>query len=114
MYQGDVVPSACLEIELTVLVSLFYLHRNLPMEDEDEEPDPYVKLYLLPDRSSRSKRKTTTIRDERNPKFNDQFDYNVKSTELSDKALEVTVISRKEKHKIFSKSPTIGQVICQP
>lgn len=32
--------------------------RNLPQKDPSNIPDPYVKLYLLPDRAKETKRKT--------------------------------------------------------
>lgn len=32
--------------------------RNIPIKDPSNIPDPYVKLYLLPERAKDTKRKT--------------------------------------------------------
>ena len=40
---------------------LLDLDRQLPFADNPDLPDPYVKLYLLPDRAANSKRKTDVI-----------------------------------------------------
>ncbi len=39
--------------------------------DDDNMSDPYVRLYLLPDRSSSSKRKTQTVKNNLNPVFDE-------------------------------------------
>lgn len=43
-----------------MIIKLIYF-RNLPLNDPSNIPDPYVKLYLLPDRAKDSKRKTEVI-----------------------------------------------------
>ncbi|XP_039297244.1 extended synaptotagmin-2 isoform X2 [Nilaparvata lugens] len=40
------------------LIIVVHKIANLPLKDPTNIPDPYVKLYLLPDRSKESKRKT--------------------------------------------------------
>lgn len=42
-------------IVLKVCLKIF---SNLPLRDPTNIPDPYVKLYLLPERAKDSKRKT--------------------------------------------------------
>ena len=37
--------------------------KELPGGDLPDPPDPYVKLYLLPERRTKSKRKTNVIKD---------------------------------------------------
>lgn len=43
------------------LIINFIYFRNLPLNDPSNIPDPYVKLYLLPERAKDSKRKTEVI-----------------------------------------------------
>ncbi|ROT63413.1 synaptotagmin-2 [Penaeus vannamei] len=77
---------------LTVVVHQI---ENLPVGKDGELPDPYVKLmYLLPDRSKDSKRKTRVIKGDCNPKYDEHFEY-----ELAQCALEVSVINKKGRTK---------------
>nr|XP_027232037.1 extended synaptotagmin-2-like [Penaeus vannamei] len=77
---------------LTVVVHQI---ENLPLGKDGELPDPYVKLmYLLPDRSKDSKRKTRVIKGDCNPKYDEHFEY-----ELAQCALEVSVINKKGRSK---------------
>lgn len=44
---------------------------NLAAADENGLSDPYVKMYLLPDKSKHSKRKTVVRMETLNPVFNE-------------------------------------------
>lgn len=90
----------------TILLSLT---SNLPVEDDGELPDPYVKLYLLPDRSKDSKRKTDVIKDNCNPQYDERFEYALPPNELTKRTLEVTVINKKGL-MFLQRSPKMGQV----
>merc|ERR1719376_130753 len=48
---------------------------GLPGGDLPDPPDPYVKLYILPQRNRKSKRKSDTIKDTVNPVFEESFCY---------------------------------------
>lgn len=53
--------------------------------------NPYVKTYLLPDRSSSSKRKTRAKMDTLNPVFNDLLSYIVDSKDVYSRTLWLSV-----------------------
>lgn len=67
----------------------------LPQNDPHNIPDPYVKLYLLPDRHKETKRKTAVIKDNCNPVFDEQFEYVVSQADLNSRTLEVSVCTQK-------------------
>ncbi|XP_069186651.1 extended synaptotagmin-2 isoform X5 [Procambarus clarkii] len=103
-------------IELTVkygprsnLVIVVHQISNLPVEEDGELPDPYVKLYLLPDRSKDSKRKTDVIKDSCNPKYDERFEYSIPPNELTRRTLEVNIINKKGL-LFLQRSPKMGQV----
>lgn len=77
---------------LTVIVHKI---RNIPLKDPSSIPDPYVKLYLLPNRSKDSKRKTNVIKDHCNPVYDATFEYLISTAELNTSSLEVTVCTQK-------------------
>ena len=45
--------------------------KGLAGAKEGKLSDPYVKMYLLPDRTKQTKRKTSTHRKTNNPKYNE-------------------------------------------
>ncbi|XP_027031354.2 synaptotagmin-like protein 1 isoform X1 [Tachysurus fulvidraco] len=53
--------------------------------------DPYVKLYLLPDNTSHSKRKTSVKRKSLNPVYNETLKYKVRKSDLMARVLSVSV-----------------------
>ncbi|XP_054620381.1 synaptotagmin-like protein 1 isoform X2 [Dunckerocampus dactyliophorus] len=57
----------------------------------DNRSDPYVKSYLLPDMSSRSKRKTAVKRKTQNPVFEQTLKYKVRANELKSRTLNLSV-----------------------
>ena len=78
--------------------------------DENELPDPYAKVCILPDRHG-TKHKTTHIKDERNPVYDITFEFNMGMSELCCRTLEVVLLSKKGKvAKLFRKSPVLGSV----
>ncbi|XP_037798978.1 extended synaptotagmin-2-like [Penaeus monodon] len=91
------------------LIIVVHQIENLPKEEDGELPDPYVKLYLLPDRSKDSKRKTDVIKDDCNPKYDERFEYPIPPNELTQRTLEVSVINKKGL-LFLQRSPKMGQV----
>ncbi|XP_014476983.1 PREDICTED: regulating synaptic membrane exocytosis protein 2 isoform X2 [Dinoponera quadriceps] len=54
--------------------------------------NPYAKVFLLPDKSEKSKRRTKTVANTNDPRWNQIFVYNgIRRTELRKRALEITV-----------------------
>ncbi|XP_011881625.1 PREDICTED: extended synaptotagmin-1 isoform X2 [Vollenhovia emeryi] len=92
-------------IQLTIRYSMqrqkltVFVHKvaNLPLPQNDPHniPDPYVKLYILPDRHKESKRKTAVVKDNCNPTFDEQFEYVVSQGDLNTRVLEVSVCTQK-------------------
>ncbi|CAL1546958.1 unnamed protein product [Lymnaea stagnalis] len=77
--------------------------------DSKNMADPYVKLYLLPDKSSSAKKRTKVIKDNLNPVFDETFEYPVSQQEIVKRTLEVTV---KNEVGIFSSSETMmGKIL---
>ena len=66
--------------------------KGLPGGDLPDPPDPYVKLYLLPERSKKSKRKSDAKKDTVTPVFEETFDYDVEVLKMNSE-LEVIKIS---------------------
>ena len=65
--------------------------KGLPGGDLPDPPDPYVKLYLLPERSKKSKRKSDAKKDTVTPVFEETFDYDVEVLKMNSE-LEVIKI----------------------
>ncbi|KAL1497143.1 hypothetical protein ABEB36_008149 [Hypothenemus hampei] len=89
------------------LIVVVHKIANIPLKDPYNIPDPYVKLYLLPERSKESKRKTQVVKDNCNPVFDETFEYVINQAELTNKQLQVTVGTQKQ---LFS-SNILGQVV---
>ncbi|XP_071181463.1 rabphilin-3A-like isoform X2 [Mytilus galloprovincialis] len=62
--------------------------------DANGYSDPYVKLYLKPDKDKKSKFKTAVKKKTLNPEYNEEFVYEIKHNELAKKTLEITVWDR--------------------
>ncbi|XP_025928577.1 synaptotagmin-like protein 5 [Apteryx rowi] len=66
--------------------------RNLAVADEKKQrTDPYVKAYLLPDKSRQSKRKTKIKSNSTNPEFNEMLKYVISHTQLETRTLQLSV-----------------------
>ncbi|XP_040194060.1 synaptotagmin-like protein 5 isoform X2 [Rana temporaria] len=66
--------------------------KNLAIADEKKNrTDPYVKSYLLPDKSRQSKRKTKIKTNATNPEFNEVLKYVISHTQLETRTLQLSV-----------------------
>ncbi|XP_068569001.1 regulating synaptic membrane exocytosis protein 2, partial [Cebidichthys violaceus] len=66
--------------------------KALPVRDDGRPRNPYVKIYFLPDRSDKSKRRTKTVKKSVEPRWNQTFMYSpVPRQEFRDRMLELTV-----------------------
>ncbi|XP_054424961.1 synaptotagmin-like protein 3 isoform X1 [Pteronotus mesoamericanus] len=60
-------------------------------EEKKKKCNPYVKTYLLPDRSSQGKRKTGVQKNTVDPTFQETLKYQVEPTQLATRRLQVSV-----------------------
>ncbi|XP_048880933.1 regulating synaptic membrane exocytosis protein 2 isoform X26 [Brienomyrus brachyistius] len=66
--------------------------KDLPSRDDGRPRNPYVKIYFLPDRSDKSKRRTKTVKKSLEPKWNQTFMYSpVHRREFRERMLEITL-----------------------
>ncbi|XP_016385363.1 extended synaptotagmin-2-A-like isoform X2 [Sinocyclocheilus rhinocerous] len=86
------------EIQLTIrhspqrnkLIVVVHSCRNLISSTENGS-DPYVRLYLLPDKRRSGRRKTNTIKKTVNPVYDQTFEFSVSLVELHRRTLDVAV-----------------------
>ncbi|XP_076414043.1 regulating synaptic membrane exocytosis protein 1 isoform X8 [Peromyscus maniculatus bairdii] len=65
---------------------------DLPPRVDGRPRNPYVKMYFLPDRSDKSKRRTKTVKKILEPKWNQTFVYShVHRRDFRERMLEITV-----------------------
>ncbi|XP_041697902.1 extended synaptotagmin-2 [Coregonus clupeaformis] len=104
------------EVHLTVrhssqrnkLIVVVHACRNL-IAFTDHGSDPYVRLYLLPDKRRSGRRKTHTHKKTLNPVYDETFEFNVSIVELHRRTLDVAV---KNGGNILSKHKgLLGQVV---
>ena len=76
----------------------------------NEKPDPIVKCYLLPDKSSSGKRKVGVIKNQNNPVWEEQLSYEKVVLEdiVKERVLEVTVWDWDKKGSSFIGGLRIG------
>ncbi|KAM4606225.1 extended synaptotagmin-2 [Polymixia lowei] len=86
------------EVQLTVrhssqrnkLIVVVHACRNLIAFTKDGS-DPFVRLYLLPDKSRTGRRKTSTTKRTLNPIYDQTFEFSVSMVELHRRTLDVAV-----------------------
>ena len=77
---------------------------GLPAKDFSGTSDPYVKVYLLPDR--KTKHQTKVHRKTLNPHFNENFQFTVPYKDLVDRSLQFNIFDFDR----FSRHDVIGAV----
>ncbi|XP_060547461.1 synaptotagmin-like protein 1 isoform X2 [Pantherophis guttatus] len=93
---GSIDVRGCLQFSLRYDSSKKELHvqiiqcRDLA-EAKKQRSDPYVKTYLLPDRSNHSKRKTAVKKRSLDPIFNETLKYKIEKAELHGRILNLSV-----------------------
>ncbi|XP_059182756.1 extended synaptotagmin-2 isoform X2 [Centropristis striata] len=86
------------EVQLTVrhssqrnkLIVVAHACRNLIAFTKDGS-DPFIRLYLLPDKSRTGRRKTSTVKRTLNPVYDQTFEFSVSMVELHRRTLDVAV-----------------------
>ncbi|XP_071381992.1 extended synaptotagmin-2-B [Centroberyx affinis] len=86
------------EVQLTVrhssqrnkLIVVVHACRNLIAFTKDGS-DPFIRLYLLPDKSRTGRRKTSTLKRTLNPVYDQTFEFSVSMVELHRRTLDVAV-----------------------
>ncbi|XP_076750730.1 extended synaptotagmin-like protein 2 isoform X2 [Xylocopa sonorina] len=108
---GRIQLSLRYSVQRQKLIIVVHKIANLPLPQNDPHniPDPYVKLYLLPDRHKETKRKTAVMKDNCNPIFDEQFEYVVSQADLNSRTLEVSVCT--QKGWLSTGSNVMGQII---
>ncbi|NWX14500.1 SYTL3 protein, partial [Aegotheles bennettii] len=82
--------------------------KNLAYGDEKKKKcNPYVKVYLLPDKSPWSKRKTAIKKCTVDPEFNETLKYKIEYSQLASQQLQISVWHAGAlKHRVF-----LGEVV---
>ncbi|XP_016295433.1 extended synaptotagmin-2-like [Sinocyclocheilus anshuiensis] len=86
------------EVQLTIrhssqrnkLIVVVHACRNLIALTKDGL-DPFIRLYLLPDKSRSGRRKTSTLKKTLNPIYDQSFEFSVSIVELHRRTLDVAV-----------------------
>ncbi|XP_019536339.3 phosphatidylinositol 4-phosphate 3-kinase C2 domain-containing subunit beta [Aedes albopictus] len=82
-----------LQYHRDALIVMIQHARSLPSIPNNPEPNTYVKVYLRPDQSKATKRKTKVVRKNCNPSFMETLEYRLPLDFIQKKVLEVTVWS---------------------
>ncbi|XP_076639430.1 rab3 interacting molecule isoform X8 [Colletes latitarsis] len=78
-------------VALQLIVTLICATRLTPRSN-GQPRNPYAKIFLLPDKSEKSKRRTKTLANTNDPKWDQTFVYDgIRRQELRKRALEITV-----------------------
>ncbi|KAM6280293.1 synaptotagmin-like protein 3 isoform 2-T2 [Porphyrio hochstetteri] len=76
-------------------------------EEKKKKCNPYVKVYLLPDKSPRSKRKTAVKKNTVDPEFDETLKYKIEYSQLGSRQLQISVWHAGAlKHRVF-----LGEVL---
>ncbi|CAG9823032.1 unnamed protein product [Phaedon cochleariae] len=82
--------------ELEGLVVKVFESRDLPVKDMNGSCDPYIKLYLLPDR--KKKFQTKVHRKNQNPVFNETFIFSFQLYNLKKKHIDESKLTEHGQH----------------
>ncbi|XP_033216077.1 synaptotagmin-10-like isoform X2 [Belonocnema kinseyi] len=104
-YAGKLHFALRYDTEIEGLVVKVLEARELPVKDMTGSSDPYVKVYLLPDR--KKKYQTKVHRKNLNPIFNETFIFSVPYEDLRERYVQLSVYDFDR----FSRHDLIGQVV---
>uniref|UniRef100_A0A8B9FKC1 Synaptotagmin-like protein 4 n=1 Tax=Amazona collaria TaxID=241587 RepID=A0A8B9FKC1_9PSIT len=101
----------CFSLSYEQKTQTLFIHvkecRQLAYGDEGKKrSNPYVKTYLLPDRSRQGKRKTTIKRNTINPLYNELLKYEIHRSLLPERTLQFSVWH----HDRFGRNTFLGEV----
>lgn len=88
------------------LVVVIHKCVNLIACDDDNLADPYVKMYLLPDKST--KHKTKIVKNNLNPVFDESFEFDVNASDVKGKTLDITI--RNDTSVFSGNKKTMGEL----
>ncbi|XP_070191375.1 synaptotagmin-like protein 5 isoform X4 [Littorina saxatilis] len=89
---GDITFSLVYDVKCSALrVHIKGCHDLAPVDTKHNRSDPYVKVYLLPDKTRSGKRKTKIKKHTLNPVFDETLSYHISQGELENRTLWVTV-----------------------
>ncbi|XP_069469053.1 synaptotagmin-like protein 4 [Ambystoma mexicanum] len=104
---GEIIFSLHYDQKIQALIINIKECRNLAYGDERKRrSNPYVKAYLLPDKSRQGKRKTTIKRNTTNPLFNEVLKYGITESLLVMRNLQLSVWH----HDRFGRNTFLGEV----
>ncbi|XP_032876672.1 regulating synaptic membrane exocytosis protein 1-like isoform X7 [Amblyraja radiata] len=85
---------------------------ELPSRGDGRPRNPYVKMYFLPDRSDKSKRRTKTVKRSLEPKWNQTFIYShVHRRDFRERMLEITLWDQPRVHE--EESGFLGEILIE-
>ncbi|XP_006026572.1 synaptotagmin-like protein 4 [Alligator sinensis] len=104
---GEIAFSLSYELQTQTLLINVKECRQLAYADEAKKrSNPYVKTYLLPDKSRQGKRKTTIKRNTVNPLYNEYLKYEINKSLLLGRTLQFSVWH----HDRFGRNTFLGEV----
>ncbi|KAM4697076.1 synaptotagmin-like protein 4 [Rhinophrynus dorsalis] len=104
---GEIMFSLSYDAKVQILNINVKECRNLAFGDDlKRRSHPYVKSYLLPDKSRQGKRKTTIKRNTTNPMYNETLKYVVPESTLLMRTLQLSVWH----HDRFGRNTFLGEV----
>ncbi|KAM9126875.1 synaptotagmin-like protein 4 isoform 1-T2 [Pangshura tecta] len=104
---GEIAFSLSYEHKTQILFIHVKECRQLAYADEAKKrSNPYVKTYLLPDKSRQGKRKTTIKRNSVNPLYNELLKYDISKSLLLTRTLQFSVWH----HDRFGRNTFLGEV----
>ena len=104
------------EVKVSISFSAFQLNimimhaKNLLPKSAGSLSDPYVKIYLTPDPTKSTKRKTKIARRTLNPTYNETFVWVISEEELREREIRITVWD----YDVLTENELMGGVLIDP
>lgn len=92
-------------------LNIMVMHaRNLLPKSAGSLSDPYVKIYLTPDPTKSTKRKTKIARKTLNPTYNERFTWEISEDMVRKRKIKITVWD----YDAFTENELMGGVVIDP